>query len=222
MRRALLGARGGQALRSATPRRGWSARSCSRSTSFSVWAAAKSPDLPAGHRHRRPASARDLAGGQGGPALRAADRHADLVPDGRGDVAVALRVLGDRHADRADGDAAAADRLLPRHPDGPRVDERPRRRPAGLQRRLAQHDRHRRRHRDGRHHRRRDHADRPRPAHDRVRRVRLAGQRDRDAAVHRLRVPRAGPGRADDGELRAGRHADGAGGRRAGRAVRAS
>ena len=82
---------------------------------FSVWAAAKSPDLPAGHRHRRPASSRDLAGGQGGPALRAADRHADLVPDGRGDVAVALRVLGDRHADRADGDAAAADRFLSRH-----------------------------------------------------------------------------------------------------------
>ena len=88
---------------------------------FSVWAAAKSPDLPPDIDIDAPASARDLAGGQGGPALRAADRHADLVPDGRGDVAVALRVLGDRHADRADGDAAAADRFLPRHPDATRA-----------------------------------------------------------------------------------------------------
>ena len=40
-----------------------------------------------------------------------------------------------------------------------------------------------------------------------------------DAAVHQLRLPGAGPRRADHRELRAGRHADGAGGGRAGRAV---
>ncbi len=85
---------------------------------FSRLGRVEEPRPAAGHRHRPPESSRDLAGGQGGSPLRAADRHADLVPDGRGDVAVALGVLGDRHADRADGDAAAADRFLPRHPDG--------------------------------------------------------------------------------------------------------
>ena len=85
--------------------------------SSSVLGGGEEPRPARGHRHRESAGAGHLAGGQGGAALPAADRHADLVPDGRGDVAVAVGVLGDRDADRADGDAAAADRLLPRHED---------------------------------------------------------------------------------------------------------
>ena len=50
---------------------------------------------------------------------------------------------------------------------------------------------------------------------DGFRRVRLRRQRDGDAAVHRIRVPGAWHGRADDGELHPGRDADGAGDRRA-------
>ena len=117
---------------------------------------------------------------------------------------------------------ARADRLLPRRPrQGRAAGARrlPRRR-ARPERRRAQHDRHRRRHRHRRHHRRRHHAHRPGPAHDRVRRVRQRRQRDRDAALHRLRLPGARPGRADDRQLRAGGHADGAGGGRARRAER--
>ena len=49
-----------------------------------------------------------------------------------------------------------------------------------------------------------------------------AGQRHGDAAVHRLRLPGARAGRADDGQLRAGGHADGAGGGGTGRTERAS
>ncbi len=98
-------------------------------------------------------------------------------------------------------------------------------RPAGcgwrLQRRRPQHDRHRGGYRLRRHHRRRDHADGARPAHDRLRRVRLAGQHPRHAGVHRVRLPGAGTWRADHRQLHPGRHADGAGDRRARRAVRA-
>ncbi len=127
--RAVLGARSGEARdgrRHAVGRR----RDRGGALPLLGLGGVEEPRPAAGHRHRQPESAGNLAGGQGGPALRAADRHADLVPDGRGDVAVAVGVLGDRHADRADGDAAAADRFLPRHPDGPRVDEWPQRRPA--------------------------------------------------------------------------------------------
>ena len=129
---------------------------------------------------------------EGGPALPAADRHADLVPDDRGAVAVAVGVLGDRHADRADGHAAPLIDFFRGDADARCVAPRARATScSGIDRRLAQHDRHRRRDGDGRRRRRRDHADRARPADDRVRRVRLAGQRHRDAAVHRVRVPGA-------------------------------
>ena len=60
------------------------------------------PRPATGHRHRRPAPARDMARGPRRPALPAAGRHADLVPDGRGDVAVAVGLLGDRDAGRSD------------------------------------------------------------------------------------------------------------------------
>jgi TRAP transporter 4TM/12TM fusion protein len=70
-----------------------------------------------------------------------------------------------------------------------------------IERRGAQHDRHRDRDRHRRDHRRRHHADRPGLADDRVRRVRVVRQRGRDAALHRVPLSRAGAGRADDREL---------------------
>ena len=57
------------------------------------------PRPAAGHRHRQPEGAGHLAHGQGRAAFPAAHRHADLVPDGRGDVAVAVGLLGHRGAD---------------------------------------------------------------------------------------------------------------------------
>jgi TRAP-type uncharacterized transport system fused permease subunit len=93
----------------APPRPGRSARSCWPVPGGSC-ARRRQPRPAGGHRRRPPARAGNLAHGARRPALPDAHRHADLVPDGRGDVARAVGVLGDRRADRADADAAAADR----------------------------------------------------------------------------------------------------------------
>ena len=173
-------------------------------------------------RRQQSGAAAHLADGEGRPALPDPGGRADLVPDGRGTVARTVGVLGRDHADDADGDAAAADCAVPQAGrTGSPVHCRPERRAGRLQRRRSQHDRHRGGHRLRRHHRRRNHADRARPAHDRLRRVRLAGQRAGDAALHGVRLPGARHGRADDGQLHPGGDADGAGHRRTRRAVRA-
>ena len=96
LRAHLLAAGRNQRGCSAPPRRGRSAAVVGALYLFAVRQAAAVPRPAAGHRHRRPARARDLARGARRAALPAAGRRADLVPDGRGDVAVAVRVLGDR------------------------------------------------------------------------------------------------------------------------------
>ena len=73
----------------------------------------------AGHRRRQSEAVADVADGQGRPALPAADRRADLVPDDRGVLAGAVRVLGHRRADRADVDAAPAGGAVPQDARAP-------------------------------------------------------------------------------------------------------
>ena len=64
--------------------------------------AARAPDLPQDIDVDNPKPLDTWPTVRAGPALPDPDRHADLVPDGRGAVAVALGVLGDRRAGRAD------------------------------------------------------------------------------------------------------------------------
>ena len=63
---------------------------------FAVKQAARCPDLPQDIDIDNPVPLETWPTVRGGPALPAAGRRADLVPDGRGDVAVALGVLVDR------------------------------------------------------------------------------------------------------------------------------
>lgn len=110
-----------------------------------LYAARGGPQPRSAGRHRRqqPQAAGDLAHGARGAALHHSHRRADLVFDGRRDVARALGLLGRHGADRADADAAPLDRLLSWREDARRLAARLGFGGAGLQRRRPQHDRHR-------------------------------------------------------------------------------
>jgi TRAP transporter 4TM/12TM fusion protein len=78
-----------------------------------TWMAARAPTCPRTSTSRT--RGRSRPGPRSRPACTSCCRSGCcLVPDGRGDVAVALGVLGDRHAGGAHGHAAPADRGVPR------------------------------------------------------------------------------------------------------------
>ena len=146
------------------------------------------------------------------PALPAAGHRADLVPDGGGNVARPVGLLGHAVPDFHHGHPAPAGRGFSRRARSDRANAR------GLRRshhrpaeRLAQHDLGRHRHRRRRHYRRHGFADRHRPGDDRNRRDRVRRQSDGHAGADGADLPDPRHRHADHRELCRGRDADGAG-----------
>ena len=137
-------------MQSAARRRRAAGRSAScwpRSTCWCSLRRRRAARPAARHRHRQPGAAGDLADGARRPALPDPDRHADLVPDGRGDCRPRCRrsgpsstlmclMLTQRAADQRCSAAQAA--------VGAELDARLRATSSRAStRRRAQHDRHR-------------------------------------------------------------------------------